>query len=571
MIRSLSRFLFFLCIPAIIWNAPLHAEENLIEKFHENPSFSPWELLNYETLSFDRIMDFVNAIEYGDFLENCTEKQYNETLDFLAFLARNGVSEDDAAAVEKMEWDIQELYSDEPEWKLLSLQDWGNFSYVPAVLGGGFPKVFLCKSWMHKKYKQSKRWVKKHKKAIIIAGVVVVAATVVIVATAGTGTAAVGAIGGAAATAASTSTTPVNKPGEVVFEEDRCNDAPKPQEASLSPKEYIPQPESIPVPTQEILVKQTSEIKEELKEIVPEETLNILPKEEPSFWSQTADKARELGSTVAHTVVDGTASTLESAGRLGWSMQDDYQKPRGSFDEAFQKEVLPLADQLHQKIDQSFNTNYAGQYGSYANQKSPESMGDLLKELGKDVAFCFVPVPGSQLNKLSKVFKTARAVVKTAKAAGVIQGAAASGAAIGSTLTKPIPEQVPTIQETKEIQPVPREQGNITVYQSINENTGNVQYVGITNDVARRYAEHYRNKGIRINSIKGLTNLTEYDSRAVEQALVEIHKLKKHGGTLSNRINSIAKTNPKYAESVARGAEILREIEYDGAEEVLND
>jgi filamentous hemagglutinin len=51
--------------------------------------------------------------------------------------------------------------------------------------------------------------------------------------------------------------------------------------------------------------------------------------------------------------------------------------------------------------------------------------------------------------------------------------------------------------------------------------------------------------------------------------LIEIHQLEKNGGTLINKINSIAETNPKYAESLERGAAILMEIEYDGIEEVL--
>ena len=44
----------------------------------------------------------------------------------------------------------------------------------------------------------------------------------------------------------------------------------------------------------------------------------------------------------------------------------------------------------------------------------------------------------------------------------------------------------------------------------------------------------------------------------VEQALIEIHGLGKNGGTLINRINSIAATNPIYASAVQRGYDLLK-------------
>jgi len=59
-----------------------------------------------------------------------------------------------------------------------------------------------------------------------------------------------------------------------------------------------------------------------------------------------------------------------------------------------------------------------------------------------------------------------------------------------------------------------------------------------------------------------MTGLSRTDARSVEQALIEIHRLSKNGGTLANRINSIAKSNPIYAESLKRGQELLKTIGY---------
>ena len=109
-----------------------------------------------------------------------------------------------------------------------------------------------------------------------------------------------------------------------------------------------------------------------------------------------------------------------------------------------------------------------------------------------------------------------------------------------------------------------RADGDVSVYQSINPSTGQVDYVGITNNIDRRATEHLRSKGIRITEISGLNNLSRSDAKAVEQVLIELHGLDKNGGTLLNLINSIAPSNPVYAESLRRGKELLNQAGYPG-------
>jgi hypothetical protein len=89
---------------------------------------------------------------------------------------------------------------------------------------------------------------------------------------------------------------------------------------------------------------------------------------------------------------------------------------------------------------------------------------------------------------------------------------------------------------------------------------GEVQYVGITNNLARRAAEHLASKGIQVEKVLG--GLSRSDARAVEQALIEIHGLGRNAGTLLNRINSISSSNPAYAQQVQRGYDILKTIGY---------
>ncbi len=97
------------------------------------------------------------------------------------------------------------------------------------------------------------------------------------------------------------------------------------------------------------------------------------------------------------------------------------------------------------------------------------------------------------------------------------------------------------------------------VYRSVDE-AGRVQYVGITNKLARRQAEHLRARGMHIEKLLG--GLSRSDARAVEQALIEIHGLAKKGGSLLNKINSIATTNPEYARLLERGYKLLQSVGY---------
>jgi hypothetical protein len=96
------------------------------------------------------------------------------------------------------------------------------------------------------------------------------------------------------------------------------------------------------------------------------------------------------------------------------------------------------------------------------------------------------------------------------------------------------------------------------VYRSID--SMGVRYVGIANNLARRAAEHLATKGIHIEKLLG--NLSRVEAKAVEQVLIEIHGLGKNGGTLLNKINSISKSNPEYANFLKMGEDLLQSIGY---------
>jgi RHS repeat-associated protein len=104
--------------------------------------------------------------------------------------------------------------------------------------------------------------------------------------------------------------------------------------------------------------------------------------------------------------------------------------------------------------------------------------------------------------------------------------------------------------------------GPYSVYTFVED--GVTRYVGMTNNVGRRAAEQLRQRGIRIRPIPGLTGLSYSQARGAEQALIEVHGLGNAGGVLINKINSIARSNPAYAEMLTEGLGVLSRARYPG-------
>lgn len=101
--------------------------------------------------------------------------------------------------------------------------------------------------------------------------------------------------------------------------------------------------------------------------------------------------------------------------------------------------------------------------------------------------------------------------------------------------------------------------GTNAVYQALGS-SGEVIYIGITNNLERRAAEQLAERGISIEAIEGLENLSRADARAVEQVLIESNGIE----NLLNKINSIATSNPIYDQAIQRGTQILQTIGYPG-------
>ena len=371
----LAKLFFLLVLPALIWNAPLQSSAPTTAQ-----QYSPWALLARENLSYDNLLSFIETIEYGD--PSLIESFWNidEVNDFIVFLSRQGIPDSNTQELDYLEDDIDWLLSDEDydpyddHWFYTSLND-QNPNIILAPLKYPQPQTLLCKSWSAKKWKKTKKFVKKHKKAIIIAAVVVVA-TVVIVATKGAAAPAV-----IPAIASTTDRTPVNKPGEVYTQDEEDDPPPRPQPPLL------PEPPTHPNPEAQIsndtLKEQTDHIKEVLTHEIPEQSLNIPPKEESTFWREMSDTL----SMLSHQAVEDPTNILG----------------------------IPIKqsslDTCHENIDDFFGTDYADLFTADAKENQP------------DITVGVLPPPstlGETAKKVATLARTSKTLAGTAAAASAL-------------------------------------------------------------------------------------------------------------------------------------------------------
>lgn len=226
------------------------------------------------------------------------------------------------------------------------------------------PQVMRCKNWFGKKWQKTTKFVKNHKKAVIIAAVVVVAATVIIIATSGAATpliASGAATAGAGAAGGSKSSsdddkektrTPVNKPGEVAFGEDSNPSPPPPPHSS-----YI--------------VQQSEEIKNELSEIVPNDAFNVVENEQPSFWNEAKNKARDTGSYIAHELYDAVTDQLSIVSAVSGAFTEklpEVIKDKTPFEKDCRESYQEMVEVDHGRIDEMFGTDQGNLYSAESKE-----------------------------------------------------------------------------------------------------------------------------------------------------------------------------------------------------------
>ncbi|MDE3046642.1 MAG: DUF4258 domain-containing protein [Verrucomicrobiota bacterium] len=319
--------------------------------------------MSFATASYDQILELIDLIDDEEIDDRCTPDQIEKIADLMSFLAWKGTDLNDPFACALLEQDSYTLLCTtriDPQFFPYDL-----YTIQPAVYEGAL-ETTLCKSWVHKQCSQVKKFVKKHKKAIIIGAVVVAVVTVAaitIIAVAGT-TAATSAAATAGAAAAGIA---ASQQGDHPPLSPQTSFEPLPTENPIAQT-----PPSEPLAESPILTKlieeKTASLKETLLQEIPSDPLH-----EPKAQWTWGEKARELGSIAAHQILDTAADigAIIPEARAELLAVKTYTNPEilnEPADSLFSHQKDPIGDynatvaSLHEKIDEAFSTDKAYLY-----------------------------------------------------------------------------------------------------------------------------------------------------------------------------------------------------------------
>ncbi len=340
-----------------------------------NPSFpyQPCEISeenfpNGCLLTYDQVLDLLDIIESDDFMEIYSPEDLEKINQFLVYLAKAGVIEDDPEEEEVLK-DCEELLrgaSNICENCVYSNNPYA-FSIVPAISYGQI-EISVCKNFGKKllssflpidkhRYYQSKKFVAKNRKPILI-GEAVLATTAV-----------VAAVGPSVIAYACAAAAPA-----LVPEKEASNDSSQNEQCN----------------TRDIIADRVETIKEEVKESDNfQKNVSMNRYEELSF----GEKVRSVGSDVAHQILDEIGSfTIQGA-----EMQDGIKtigkkflpdtvsssnaaSPQSNAEE-WQKKIAAG----HEKIDGVFSTDQAWKYTPEGKESKMEMTNAVIPFPGKSV------------------------------------------------------------------------------------------------------------------------------------------------------------------------------------------
>jgi len=212
---------------------------------HPHLNFPGVQVQNIHTesktfLTYDNIINLLDELESGELEKKCSVADLEQVNQFLALLAKEGVLPGEA----DLEDDVKELLEgEENPFEYHFLNGSNDYLTLPAVFNGSeHGDVYLCKSWLKKKWKQTKKFVKDHKKEIIIGAVVVVATVVIVVAVVGASSTGAAAIAGAAGAADSESSKPKEKSPDIQILTSALDDEIASFKERLAKEQFFPPP-----------------------------------------------------------------------------------------------------------------------------------------------------------------------------------------------------------------------------------------------------------------------------------------------------------------------------------------
>lgn len=293
---------------------------------------------------FDALLQLIDDIENGN-LEQSRSKSINleEIENIVIQLAREGMLPGEAKENAELENDIQSLLEGSFCHNCWFFSSRESYVIAPAIFYGQ-GELLLCRGWWQKKWEGLKKFIKKHKTAIIIGAAVIL--------TAGAGIVLINAIAQENAKSASTREPPRSQPNKYL-----------PEERSLPPSALTTPTSPAPIHEEDVrLLKETIEqeviaFKEVLREGQMTET-----------WQQSCkESARFASSFIAHDILNGIdefcsisadlAAGLKKLAQL--ALPDSQLLHNGTSPVEDYEKAVAFA---HEKIDQLFSTDLAKRY-----------------------------------------------------------------------------------------------------------------------------------------------------------------------------------------------------------------
>lgn len=386
--------------------------------------------------TYDEIIQMLEDLESGELERRYSPMQLEKVNDYIATLAKEGILPNEFEEEYELEEDIYDLmHGEDSAFQLMHyLENSHDYMIIPAVQSGysGY-NIVQCGKISHA-WKKTKKFCKKHKKAIIIGAVVVVAVTVVAVAvvaasSAGTAYAAAGAVGVAAGAGAGSSDS-----GHPESEKLESKEESPPISAAL--KETLP-----PVDTNEapIMKAALDEHVASFKEFLVEDTATQQATGSKGWDGMSfGEKAREVGANIAHKALDEITDLVkvfpylcEEVKELGDRFLPESLKLPDSGEPVSPIENYKnLVSKGHKAIDNVFSTDQAELFTAEARANDPMN----------NFAIGMIPFPGSFTKIFSNAgqFKEAGKVLDRAGFTKSGRGLMKHGNRKGSVFPKPL-------------------------------------------------------------------------------------------------------------------------------------
>ncbi len=356
--------------------------------------------------TYDEIILMLEELESETLEKRYSPMELERINEYLTTLAKEGILPNEFEEEAELEEDIYDLmYGEDSAFQLTHLL--GNsheYMITPAVFNdySGYNIVQCGK--ITKSWKKTKKFCKKHKKAIIVGAVVVVAVTVVAVAvvaasSASAVSAAAGAAGAAAGAGSSDSGHSESKKSESKEES---------PSVFAAPKETVPLVDTDEAPIMKAAIDEhiDSFKKFLIEDKAAQKATGSKGYDEMSF----GEKAREVGANVAHKALDEVTDLVKVLPQLCEEVKElgDRFLPESLKLPNSGEEVSPIENyedmvaKGHEAIDNVFSTDQAEFFTAEARANDPMN----------DFAIGMVPLPGG----IPKIFSNTNNLIKAGNA-----------------------------------------------------------------------------------------------------------------------------------------------------------